>query len=267
MERRDLEAKRRTVVGKKVKKLRQAGVLPGVVYARAMDPLSVTIDSKKFEKIISGPQGRNVLINLLLQDNGNSESISVITQVVDRDPMTDRLRHVDFHKILLTEKIKAKVHVELVGVPKGVKDEGGVMVQGLRELEVRCLPTEIPEKFTVNIADLAISDSIHVSQLPVPAGIELLTDLDAVVVMVSAPTKDEEPAAPTEIAPLPGEPGAAPAEGAVGAEAAGAKGAAKPDAKGGAKPEAKAGAKPEAKAAADAGKKAEPAKKAEGGKK
>jgi large subunit ribosomal protein L25 len=125
----------------------------------------------------------------------------------------------------------------------------------MRELEVRCLPTEIPDKFTVDIAALKIGDSIHVSQLPIPAGVELLSGLEEIVVTISAPTKDEEPVAaavPAEgeaVAAVPG------AEGGAAAPAAGAKGAAPAAGAKGAAPAAGAkGAAPEAKGA-DAGKK------------
>lgn len=239
MEQAVLDGKKREVIGKKVKLLRKAGQLPGVVYARDMEPLPVQVDSRLFEKIIRGPQGRNVLINLKL---AGADTLSVITHAIDWDPLNGKLRHVDFHKISMSEKIKAKVHVEFVGVPTGVKDEGGVLVHSMRELEVRCLPNEIPDKFTVDITALKIGDSIHVSELPIPAGIELLSGLNEIVVTISAPTKDEEPVAavvPVEgeaAAAVPGAEGgvatasktAAPAAGAKGAApaAAGAKGAA-----------------------------------------
>jgi large subunit ribosomal protein L25 len=214
MKRIDFEVKLRKEKGKAVKKLRQQGLVPAVVYGRGMDSLSLEVDAKKFRKLISGEAGLNVIINLKIADNGKSQTIPAITHTVAWDPISDNIEHIDFHLIRMDEKIKTKIHIELTGEPPiGVKDDGGVLVHEMREVEIKCLPDNIPANFIVDVANLKIGESVHVSSLNVPSGVEVLADPENTIVTVSAPSKEE--AAPAEAAvPVAGEvaaEGAAPA--------------------------------------------------------
>jgi len=227
MEKATLEAQIRTIRGKACKNLRTQGFIPAIVYGRGMESISIQVPAKPFIKVIGGDAGTNVIINLMIT-NGKQDDVAVITHGVERDPLTDGILHIDFHHIIMTEKIKTQVRIEVIGSePEGVKEEGGVLVQGLREIEVECLPADIPEKFEVDASNLKINESLHVSNLVVPPGIVLLHEnLEDMVVMVSPPTKEEEivPAVmPEGSLPLEGEvgaEGAAPAEGAIPAEGA-----------------------------------------------
>jgi len=258
MEKVELEAKQREKTGTTASRnIRLSGQIPAIVYGKGIESLPVLIDSKKFIKIISSKAGRNVLINLKVGGDTKSQEYQVITHEVLRNPINDKIIHVDFHRISMEQEIKTKVPVILVGESVGVKMDGGILVHGLRELEIKCLATKIPEKFEVDISQLKIGNSLHVSDMKIGAGITILTLPSESVVTIAAPTKEEEVAAPI-VAPevtgqtFPGAPGAeAPAAPAGAKEAAPAKAAAPakgaaPTAKGAA-PAAKEAPAPEAK--------------------
>jgi large subunit ribosomal protein L25 len=238
MEKADLAAKVRAIKGKGCSSLRKQGLVPAVVYGRGMETISLQVDAKAFTKVISTSAGANIIINLKISDNGKSKDVAVITHGIDRDHVTEKLMHIDFHQIIMTEKIKTKVKIEVSGEAEGVKHEAGVLVHGLREVEVECLPGDIPEKFEVNISALKLNDSLHVSDLAAPKDVVILDKAEEMIVFISPPSKEEEPVGPTaeEVlaagAPA-GEAGAAaPAAGAAPAPAAGAAAPAAAPAKG-----------------------------------
>jgi len=129
--------------------------------------------------------------------------------------LTDEILHVDFRHILMDEAIKTKVPIELMGIPIGVKDDGGVLIHGLREVEVKCLPTDIPDKFEIDVSALKIGDSLKVSDLAQVAKVEILTNLSEMIANCSPPTKEEVVAAPV---PTPEEVAAAEAAPALAEE-------------------------------------------------
>jgi len=224
MERVSLEAVARTEVGKNaVKKVRKSGLVPAVLYGRARTPLSLALGRKDLVGALQ-TGGRNVLIDLRIRRNGQAETETVMISEIQRDHLRSEILHVDLHQINLAEALEARVPVVLVGTPEGAA-EGGILDHHLREITVRCLPTQIPDRLTLDVAALKIGDALHVSDLRVPGGIEVLTAPEGVIVSVLAPT-EEEVAAP------------APAEGVVEPELVG-RAAAEP-AEGEAKPEAPA---------------------------
>jgi len=248
----ELKAKARTERGKRVKKVRAQGLIPAVVYAPKFEELVVAVEAKAFRKVIAGGAGTNVIINLKVSDGDKQQELPVITYAIQRDPLSDAIIHVDFRKISMTEKIKAKIHVELLGEPLGVKDEGGVLVHGLREIEVECLPGNIPDKFSIDVSELIINHSKRVSDLVVPEGVTILSGAEELIAFVSAASKEEAPVAPAAETVL-AEGGVVPvaeagAEGAV-PEAAAKPGEKAPARAGQAAPaEGKTAAKPTAKA-------------------
>ena len=259
MEKIDLHAKTRTAKGRQVKPLRLQGLIPAVVYGREIDAQAITVENKIFQKAISGEAGTNIIISLKIE--GQKSALPVLTKEIQRNALTDEILHVDFRNISMTEKIKTMIPVELLGIPLGVKDEGGVLVHGLSEIEVECLPMDIPDKFEIEVTDIMINQSKHVSDLVAPNGVDILSNKEEPVAMVKPPTKEEEVAPPTELAegevPLEGAEGAVPAEGVEGAEGAPAKeGAAKGAEKGAEKGAAKGATdkKPAGDKKADAGK-------------
>lgn len=233
MEKLDLEATERKEKGKKNAAVRRQGFVPAVIYGHGMTALSIAVPGKIFSKAIASAASSNVIINLKV----GTETYPVITQEVQTDPTTDQVLHIDFLLIRMDEAIKAKVHIELKGIPIGVKDDGGILVQTLRELEIKCLPDKIPGKIELDVTALKIGDGFSVSDLKGYEGIEFLTPANEPIVHVEEPAKEEE-VAPT-VAPVEG---AVPVEGAAvpaTGEAAPAKAAAPEAAKTAAKPAAK----------------------------
>ena len=190
-----LKADRRTQVGKQaVKHLRLKGRLPAVVYGEKQDPIVCSVDRKELEVILHD-QGRNVLLSLDLTD-GQAQDTTIIKEI-QHHPLKGEMQHVDFHRISLTEKIIVEVAVEAEGNPVGVRTEGGILEHMLYELEVECLPTDIPDKVVFDVTEMSIGDTIHVSDLVVEGNVEIVTESDRSVFVLVPPTvaqvaEDEE---------------------------------------------------------------------------
>ncbi|MCX7793105.1 MAG: 50S ribosomal protein L25 [Thermodesulfovibrionales bacterium] len=193
MERVSVNAYRREATGKGVaRSLRRKGELPAVIY-RAGTSEPIRIPKAEFIKIIRQTKGENVLVNLQFPE-GNRLAIIKDYQL---DPITGELLHTDFQEVLLTETVRLTVKVITKGVPKGVKDQGGILQHTLRELEIEALPDRIPGHIEVDVSGLGVGQSIHVSDLKLEEGIKILTDPEEVIVTVTAPAVEEAaPAAP-----------------------------------------------------------------------
>jgi large subunit ribosomal protein L25 len=211
----ELEARKRSELRKKIKGLRKLNLIPAIVYGRKIDSFPIAVDRKAFIKqVLESEAGMNALISLKLSDEKGKGTV-VLTHEVQRNPLNDEILHIDFRHIVMDEAIKTKVPVELIGVPLGVKDDGGVLVHGLREVEVKCLPSDIPDKFEIDVSALKIGDSLRVSDLTNIAKVEILANLSEMIANCSPPTKEEEVAAPV---PTPEEVAAAEAAPAVAEE-------------------------------------------------
>lgn len=179
----------------RAKAVRAQGEIPAVLYGPEREPAAVQVNAKAFEKSIKTEAGTNVLINLNIAANGKSEQVAVIPHDIQRNVLTGEIMHVDFYRINLKKKIEANVHVVLTGEAPAIKEAGGILVHGLREVRVRCLPTDIPPHIDVPLASLkAIGDVIHISHLALGSDIEVLDDPEALLVQIAAPAKEEEPA-------------------------------------------------------------------------
>ncbi len=187
-----LKAKLRKDTGKRNRKVRTAGEIPAVVYGPGLTPISVQVNAKEFKKAITGGAGLNAMITLDVGENGTKKTLHVITYELQRDPLSSNYIHIDFRQVSLTEKIKVKVAIALIGVPTGVKDGGGVLVQAMHEVEIKCNPSIIPDRYAVNVEALDINNSIHVSDLPKIDGVDIVSEGKGLVVTVSPPTKEEE---------------------------------------------------------------------------
>lgn len=219
MEKVELEAKTRDKMGTaRSRNSRLAGLIPAVVYGKGMESIPVEIDSKKFTKLISSKAGRNIIITLKIDSEGKAHGIPVLTHDIQKNPINDMIIHVDFYKIKMEEEIKAKVPVMLTGESIGVKLDGGILVHGLREVEIKCLPTNIPDKFEMDVSALKIGNSLHVSDLKIEKGITVLSGPTESLVTISAPSKEEEVAAPITAPEVTGQ--AVPAAAAPAAPAA-----------------------------------------------
>src|SRR3989339_158841 len=235
MEKVELSADKREITGKKVAKLRAQGLVPAVVYGKKLKPMNVVVNGKVFKKsILASEAGKNAIISLKIAE---SKAVPVLTHDIQFDPLTDEILHIDFAHVVMDELLRTKIPVELTGNPIGVKESGGVLVHGLRLIEVECLPGDIPDKYIIDVSGLHINQSLHVSDLKVDNKVKILAEPGEMIASCSPPTKVEE----TAKAPTPEE--VAAATGAVPAEG-GAEGAAAPKAEKGAK-EAAPAAKPE----------------------
>jgi large subunit ribosomal protein L25 len=252
MEKVELEAVKRVNSGtSKSRNERLAGTIPAIVYGKGSPSVSVSVDSKTFVKMISAKAGRNVIISLKINDNGKQEIVPVLTHDIQRNAINDKIIHIDFYKVNMKEQIKTKVPVHMHGEAIGVKLDGGILVQGLRQVEIKCLPDVIPDKFDIDVSELKIGASLHVSDLKLGKDFTIVTPGKEILVTVTAPAKEEVEAAPLTAPEVTGQ--AVPAEGAAAAApAAGGKEAA-PAAKGAAAAPA-AGAAPAKGAAAPAAK-------------
>jgi len=196
MERINLETQLRREKGKQqVKHLRELGLIPAVVYKGGEDSISLKLSEKDLAKVLGTKAGTNVLIDLKIADGEKKGSTTttkahkdktVIIKEVQRDPLKGSILHIDFNEISLTETLKVKVKVYPKGEPVGVK-EGGTLERIMWEVEVECLPMAIPERLEVNVAQLAIGDSVYVKNIIVPEGVKILQDPELVVMSVKPP--------------------------------------------------------------------------------
>ena len=176
MERVSLVAQPRAELGKNaVKRVRNAGMVPAVLYGRSRTPVPLAIDRKALLGALQTEAGRNVLIDLRVKGNREESSDTVMIAEIQHDHLKRQVLHVDLHQISLTEQVEARVRIVLSGVPEGVAAGGGILEQHLRELVVRCLPTAIPEHVTINVQDLRLGASLHVREVPPLEGIEVIT--------------------------------------------------------------------------------------------
>jgi len=188
-----IKAEVRTGLGKeKVAKVRQAGNSPAVVYGAGKDPISLTINAREAELVLQRLHGEKILVDLSL--NGGVEKVFV--RNVQRDPVTERLLHIDFYRVEMDRELETYVGVTEVGVPEGVK-LGGMLEHGARQLHIRALPGDVPPHIEVNVAALQQGQSIHVRDLAPIKGVKILTNADQVLFAVVGKQKEEAAAAPT----------------------------------------------------------------------
>jgi large subunit ribosomal protein L25 len=209
-----LSAESREGVGKGVtRKLRAAGRIPGVVYGKKREAESIHLDPHALENLLK-KSGINTLIDLSV--GGRTDT--VLVKELQRHPVKGAFWHVDFYQVDLTQKIEVSVPLHFTGKARGV-EFGGILDHPLREIEIECLPRAIPEFIEVDVSALEVGQSIHVSDLVLPEGIEVFTDGALPVASVVLPAAEVEEAAAEaavegEAAPAEG----APAEGAPAAE-------------------------------------------------
>lgn len=194
MERQELEVRRRSETGKgTARKLRAKGYVPAVCYRKGVDPVLLSLEKRKLERILQASAGQNILIRLKIEGEAASENQeTVIVKEVQKDHLS-RMLHADFMGVLMDQLITVEVAVRLVGEPTAALKEGAMVQQLRREVELECLPGDIPEYVDAEIAHLNIGDSVHVEELKVPKGSRILTDMKEAVVVISAPVEEEVP--------------------------------------------------------------------------
>ena len=166
-----------------MKKLRQEGFVPGVLYGPGKDPSLLSINSRELFNLLHS-YGRNVVVNLNIGDG--QKNVKTFIFEIQHDPITDNIIHVDFKHISLDVKIHVAVPVHLEGIPVGVRSDTGITEHIMHTIEIRCFPIEIPEEIVINIEDLEIGDSIHVKDIG-EKNFEILSEKERTVVHVIAP--------------------------------------------------------------------------------
>jgi large subunit ribosomal protein L25 len=186
-----LKGARRSGIGKGVaRKLRQTGSIPAVYYGRGEDPIVLTVVVKELEDVILKAEGSNVIVDLKVDGDGSGDRKALIREI-QRDPVGGHILHLDLQHISLTERITVEVPIVLTGIPIGVKDGGGILEHLLREVEVECLPTDIPSRLEIDVSALNIGDSLHVSDLKTEKA-TILTEGERPIAAVVPPTVLEE---------------------------------------------------------------------------
>ncbi|MGB2706509.1 MAG: 50S ribosomal protein L25 [Candidatus Omnitrophota bacterium] len=192
MEKVILNAEIREEIGKsKVKELRKAEIIPGVIYKNGKECINLKIKSRDLFDVLHTSAGENVLITLKIKGDKKRGERACIIKELQRDPVKEDVLHIDLNEISLTEKIKVKVPVHPHGEPEGVVKDGGVLEHVLWEVEVECLPTDIPEKIGVEVGPMKIGDTVYVKDLVVPPAVTILSNAELTVLSVSPPAKEE----------------------------------------------------------------------------
>jgi large subunit ribosomal protein L25 len=172
------------------RRLRADGFVPGVLYGDGQEAHPFAVAERELRRVLTGEHGLHAILDVVLEGQQNAHH--AVLKDYQLDPTRARLLHIDLHEVRLDRAIQAQVVIELVGESEGVK-EGGVLSQVNREVTVEALPMEVPDRLELDVSRMTIGDSLRVSDLRVPEGIKILTDLEAVLATVTPPTKVELP--------------------------------------------------------------------------
>ena len=210
------------------RRVRVAGKIPAVLYGSGQPPIAIEVDPKQISRILFSETGHNTIFDVEVAGQAGAKAMIVDWQ---REPIKDQLIHIDFKRIALDKTLRVSVRVKLVGIPLGVRTSGGILDQVLREVEIECLPADIPSHIDVDVANLEMYGVIRVADLPHSDAVKILMPEDATVAHVVSIREEAPTAAEAEAAA------------AAGAAAAGAE----PEVAKKGKPEDAAAKKPEAK--------------------
>ena len=192
-----LSAKARSDRGTGVaRKLRQSGQVPAIIYGHSREPQSLAIDTRELERLLERVAAASTVIELSI----DGRSARTLIREIQRHTVKRSILHVDFQELVAGEKVTVSIPLVFVGSAEGVRG-GGILDQVMHELEIRVDPSNIPNHVDVDVTPLAIGHSIHVRELSIPAGVEVLDDEDATVCTVSAPRASETPAAGVAVVP------------------------------------------------------------------
>jgi large subunit ribosomal protein L25 len=203
------------------RRLRAKGSMPAVIYGGPNGPAPVAVDPKELSRILHSKTGHNTIFNMTI---AGGETTPVMIVDWQFDPIKDALLHVDLKRIDLNRRITVKVPVITQGEPKGVKIQGGLHEVVTREIEIECLPNDIPEQFAVNVSELMIGQSVRAGEIPLSESMKLISPADAVISHVVSMKAEEAPAVEAAATPVAAEPevikkGKKEEEGAPAAEA------------------------------------------------
>ncbi len=182
-----LSAETRSVLGRnQVKKVRANGRIPGVLYGKGTDPAVLEISQKDFEHLVHNSVSENVLVDLTVAGASAGSHLAMI-QDVEHHPLTGAVLHVDFHKVAADEAVTAVVPIETHGEAVGVKTSGGTLEHVLFKTKVRALPKDLPAVISIDVTEMEAGKILHLGEVPVPEGVEILGANDIPVVTITAP--------------------------------------------------------------------------------
>jgi len=176
------------------KKLRSEGRIPAVIYGRQAKPQNLEVKAKEIEDLIHRSVSENLLLDLAVKDDARPKRLALL-QEVQHHALSGKVVHVDFHEIAENEKVTVMVPVDAIGEAVGVKADGGVLEHVLFNVKARGLAKDLPELITVDVTHLKIGEAIHLGEIKVPEGVELIGDKHIPVIAVAAPRTEEEEAA------------------------------------------------------------------------
>ncbi len=175
----------------RVRKMRRENFVPAIVYGGKNKPTAVKIERRSYERIMRHHRGQTVLFHMNVMDGDKKlRDYAVILKEEQHDPVTDSILHIDFNQISLTEKIEVKVPIAAKGEAVGVKKDGGVLEHIMWELDIVCLPTQIPQQLTVDVTHLELNKAVHVRDLVLPEGVTTKHDPESIVLTV-VPKREE----------------------------------------------------------------------------
>jgi large subunit ribosomal protein L25 len=181
-----LNATKRDGAGKGVaRKLRRGGRVPAVMYGKDMEPVHLSVDAMEAVHLFQAISTDNTIVDLLVE--GEKEAFPTLVREIQAHPHKHELVHVDFLRVQTGVAVEVEVPIELLGTPVGVKMHGGVLEHLVHEVPVKCIPSLIPESIQIDVSGLEIDDAIHLTELTIPEGVELLIDDDRTVCIVAAP--------------------------------------------------------------------------------
>ena len=187
---------RKEIGGQRIKQVRRQGFVPAIIYGKDTQPAAVKLDKKVFDKIRRAHMGESVVYHLnVFEGESRLSDFSAIVKEVQHDPVTDAIMHVDFNVISLTQEIEVSVGIVTRGESPGVKKDRGALEHHMWDLEVTCLPMNIPQHIDVDISALEIGDSVYVKDIVLPEGVRTEEDPEAIVCTVVPPMREEEAAA------------------------------------------------------------------------
>jgi large subunit ribosomal protein L25 len=186
-----------------VKKLRATGRVPAIIYGRQTEPQNLEVGLKEIQDLIHHSVSETILVDLAVDGDARSPQRLALVQEIQHHPLNGTVLHVDFHEVAENEKVTVTVPVETTGEAAGVKTSGGVLEHVLFKIKVRALPRELPEVITVDVTPLEIGQSIHLGEIPLPPGVEVVGDKKIPVISVAAPITEAQEAAALESSTTP----------------------------------------------------------------
>ncbi len=185
------------------RRVRVAGLIPAVVYGAGQEAIAVTVDPKAITKILHSESGHNTIFDLNIEGSAAAKAMIVDWQ---NEPIKGKLLHIDMKRIAMDKAMRVSVPVQLTGVPVGVRTQGGILDHVLREVEIECLPSDIPSHIDVDVSNLELNQAIHIADLPHSDKVKFLGEEDATVAHVTVIKETVEDVAAAAAAAAPAEP-------------------------------------------------------------